>query len=42
MRVREIIVENLTFVWFELILIVWVTFRRLELEFDGASLMVVE
>jgi hypothetical protein len=38
--VREIIAENFTFVWFELMLIVWVTFCRLE--FDGASLMVVD
>lgn len=39
-RVREIIAEALTFVWFELILIVWVTFCRSE--FDGASLMAVD
>jgi hypothetical protein len=37
--VHEIVAEN-TFVWLELILIVWVTFCRSE--FDGASLMVVD
>lgn len=37
---RELMAENPTFVWFELILIVWVTFCGLE--FGGASLMVVD
>jgi hypothetical protein len=38
--VREIIAEILTFVWFELVLKVWVTFCGSE--FGGASLMVVD
>ena len=35
---REIIADNPTFVWLELIVMVWVTFCRSD--FDGASLMV--